>query len=138
MYVQSTMCACACTCVSELIVGSQRYPQHLGSYYHTANHCCSCQHFCKPATHKQDGAPFFKYAVETLGMLNLYRVGGACPKFVEKTFTDGTQTVKFENVSPSKVSAIIITYKSISRPSHIYSQRVKWRAATLLSNLSFV
>ena len=43
-------------------MGSQRYPQHLGAtIYCTANHCCSCQHFYKPATHKQ-AAPLFKYS----------------------------------------------------------------------------
>ena len=32
-------------------------------------------------------------------MLNqLYRVGGTCPNFMEKTFTDGSETVKFVNV----------------------------------------
>ena len=76
---------------------------------------------CVPTSHSLTGrGAYFKYAVETLGMP--YRVGGACPNFTEKTFTDGTQTVKFVNVSPSKVSATIITYKlaSVTRPSHTY------------------
>ena len=81
-----------------------KIPQHSGP----ANHCCNYQHFCKPATHKQGVVhPFSSIAVETLGMLNQsYRVGGACPNFVEKTIVDVSETMKFENIFPLKVSPI--------------------------------
>ena len=65
---------------------------------------------CVPTSHSQtERSAYFKYAVETLGMLNQsYRVGGACPNFVEKTFADGFGTVKFVNIFSLESFAIII------------------------------
>ena len=66
-YAQSACAVYSSTSVSlSELIGKPNIPTTLWSYCCPANHCCSCQHFCKPDTHKEGGAPQ-PLVVETLG-----------------------------------------------------------------------
>ncbi len=73
LLLQVTMCACTVyTSITTGVddCGEPKTPATLAAtaaVLCTANHCCSCQHFGKLATHKQGGAPGFKYSSGNTG-----------------------------------------------------------------------
>ena len=71
VYAQSTMSACAVYTsttlyVSELIVGSQRYPQHLGATTILQTTVAAVSIFANQPLTNRAGRPFFSIVAETL------------------------------------------------------------------------
>ena len=62
-------------------------------------------------------------------------MGGACPNFAEKNFADDSQTTKFVNISPSKVSRYTV-YIMIQYLPHAAHTEVQLLVGQILMNFA--